>query len=298
MMPVNFKSNIGSGLLLFLVLLALLLCLALPALGQQEGTVDLSVEVSSSGGYQTADEALPPQSGGSQQGDFLFPDPQGAGLPGGADSGLPPDPSQSYAPLPDYVGDQNTLPMPQATIPAPNVDPNAPPPVPPTFGETTQPDPEPKTPEEAALQEEKNETFGKLDAWHSGVMANYVFNVTLMADPFMPIDSARAPTTTVEDPNIKKPMIQKLSLSQFSLQAIMGADGPDEIYALVESGGRGYILKRGTMIGPNNGYVREINDSTVVIAEPEVNFQGETTFKETVFRLDQLDDDGLESFEE
>jgi Tfp pilus assembly protein PilP len=189
--------------------------------------------------------------------------------------------------------------MPSSSLPVPEVDPSAPPPVPPAFGEAAQPDPEPTTPEEAALLEEKNETFGRLDEWHSSVMANYVFNATITADPFMPIDSARAPTTAVaEDPNLKKPMIQKLSLSQFSLNAIIVAADPNDASAVVDSGGRGFIIKRGTMIGPNNGYVSEITDTKVGISEPEVNYQGETTFKETVFSLEQPDNEGLEAFEE
>ena len=89
-----------------------------------------------------------------------------------------------------------------------------------------------------------------------------------------------------------------MALSQFTLSAIIVASDPRENSANVDSGGRGFIIKKGTLIGPNDGYVKEITENTVVIEEPEVNFRGETSYKETVLRLNQFDTESVGYFEE
>jgi Tfp pilus assembly protein PilP len=179
----------------------------------------------------------------------------------------------------------------------PNIPADAPPPIPPAVSsEEPEPEPTPLTDEERAQQEAKNGAFETLQRWHGSIMTNYVFNTSIMYDPFMPIDSVtRTPevNTSKEDENRKKPMLQRLALNQFVLSAIIVASNPNETSALVDSGGRGYILKRGTLIGPNNGYVKEITNTRVVIEEPEVNYLGETRFRETVFSLESLTEEGI-----
>jgi hypothetical protein len=49
---------------------------------------------------------------------------------------------------------------------------------------------------------------------------------------------------------------------------VVEAPDPADNTALVYSGGVGYLIKKGTRIGPRRGYVREITPNGVVIAEP------------------------------
>jgi type IV pilus assembly protein PilP len=153
------------------------------------------------------------------------------------------------------------------------------------------------TPEgDAASPELQEKVHAELEKWHSEVMATYVFNPSLLRDPFLPIESALPvsanPQRDVIDKN--KPPIQKLALSQFTLSAIIVAADPSDNSANVDSGGRGFIIKKGTLIGPNEGYVKEITENSVVIEEPEINLRGETSYKETVLRLNVLETEGLE----
>jgi type IV pilus assembly protein PilP len=316
-MPDTKKSKFRPAGEVFLGLLALLvigLILSSPARSQQQGGLDLQVEVTSPAD-QTAIPPYPPQPGeapvyGAQPALPPAP-PQGGvapvygsqgdvgGAPAYGETGQDFLGAQPYStPPPGDFGFDNPMGQQPGDIPAVPTD--APPPVPPSLG-ADQPveEPTPQTPEEMALQEARNEAYGKLQEWHNSIMSGYVFNTGMMADPFMPIESvARPPEAPQREEDIKKkPMLQRLALNQFVLSAIIVANDPSETSALVDSGGRGYILKRGTLIGPNNGYVKEIGQDRVVIEEPEVNYLGETRMRETVLRLDQLDED-LELFEE
>ncbi|MDR1487497.1 MAG: hypothetical protein LBT62_05840 [Deltaproteobacteria bacterium] len=179
----------------------------------------------------------------------------------------------------------------------PNVPVDAPPPVPPaTSPEKAQlPEEEPKTPEEVAALDAKREAFLKLDAWHQQIMSGYVFSATLMNDPFMPIESvARPPEEDAQKQNEnrkKLPLLRRLALNQFTLNAIIVAANPKDSTALVDSGGRGFILHKGTLIGPNNGYVKDITATRVVVEENEVNSRGESRPKEIVFSLNTLEEE-------
>jgi Tfp pilus assembly protein PilP len=92
-------------------------------------------------------------------------------------------------------------------------------------------------------------------------------------------------------------MIQRLSLNQFVLRAIVLSNDPNATSALVDGSGRGFILHRGTLIGPNNGYVKDITASRVIIEEPEVNYRGETQFRETILSLEKSSPEEDESFQ-
>jgi Tfp pilus assembly protein PilP len=191
-----------------------------------------------------------------------------------------------------------------ANEPLPVVPADAPPPIPPSLSAkpAAEPDPEPTTPEEAAALELKNKTVSELTNWHDGVMQNYAFNTGLMNDPFMPIESvARPPETNLasqqdEERRRRLPLLQRLALNQFTLSAIVVSANPDATSALLDGGGRSFIVHRGTLIGPNGGYVKEITPSRVIVVEPQVNYRGETQMAETVFRMNVLEDDSLEEF--
>jgi type IV pilus assembly protein PilP len=159
----------------------------------------------------------------------------------------------------------------------------------------------PQTPQEEAQLEAKSEVFDKLNQLHAHVMSGYVFSTSVMNDPFMPIESVSRPPDhdsqqREEERRKRLPLIQRLAINQFTLSAIVVSADPNATSALVNSSGRGFILHRGTLIGPNNGYVKEITATKVVIEEPEVNYRGETKYRETVMRLENAGPDDEETF--
>ncbi|MDR2302570.1 MAG: hypothetical protein LBF38_11090 [Deltaproteobacteria bacterium] len=214
-------------------------------------------------------------------------------------SAVPFDPNYPPAPGPETPqGDYSLVPLP-STLPMPSGGA-----MPLVLITDPEPEPaegdEPPTEEDATKKEMESNIQTELEKWHSDVLSSYVFNPTLVGDPFMPIESALPATVNpqkVANEKNKLP-IQKLALSQFTLTAIIVAADPRDSTANVDSGGKGFLIKQGSLIGPNDGYVKEITESSVVIEEPEVNFRGETSYKETVFTLNQLETEGLEFFEE
>jgi type IV pilus assembly protein PilP len=150
------------------------------------------------------------------------------------------------------------------------------------------------TPAEAEAREAKLAFYNELNKWHGSILEGYKLNLSGAEDPFMPIESV----LVVEDDTEKKrqrdrerPPIQRLALNQFTLTAIVVSDNSDNNTALVDSGGVGYLIRKGTMIGNNEGYVREITTTKVIIEEPEHNYRGDKKSRVTEFKLNALDDD-------
>jgi Tfp pilus assembly protein PilP len=82
-----------------------------------------------------------------------------------------------------------------------------------------------------------------------------------------------------------QPQAESLSLDQLSLVAVvMAADGQT---AMVDYGGQGLLLRQGSPIGPNNGYVKSIGPDNVVIEERQVDDSGDIILKETTLRIDR-----------
>jgi Tfp pilus assembly protein PilP len=134
--------------------------------------------------------------------------------------------------------------------------------------------------------------YNELERFHRDVLAAYMVNVTTMPDPFMPIETVARPPEQEVGPTQdlrRLPMIQRLALNQFTLTAIVEAPNPNNNTALVDSGGIGYLIQKGSKIGPNNGYVRDITSTKVVIEEPEVNFRGERSTRIFEMNLNTLE---------
>jgi type IV pilus assembly protein PilP len=133
--------------------------------------------------------------------------------------------------------------------------------------------------------------YNELERFHREVLAAYLVNVTTMPDPFMPIETvARPPEAERQQVDTRRlPMIQRLALNQFTLTAIIEAPTPANNTALVDSGGIGYLIRRGTKIGPNNGFVREITSTKVVIEEPETNYRGDRSTRLIEMSLNTLE---------
>jgi Tfp pilus assembly protein PilP len=148
--------------------------------------------------------------------------------------------------------------------------------------------PAPKVPEDP----EAAPVYQEMDKWHSKLLAAYNLNLNTLPDPFMPIETVMRPANTEvakKEPDKRLPMIQRLSLNSFTLTAIVVHPNPANSTALVDSGGVGYLIRQGTKIGPNNGVVREITDSKVVIEEPEVNYKGDKRVRYTELKLNPID---------
>ncbi|MDR0548387.1 MAG: pilus assembly protein PilP [Deltaproteobacteria bacterium] len=159
----------------------------------------------------------------------------------------------------------------------------------------------PLTPAEKAELEAKAKIQAELDAWRASVNQDYVFNAGDMIDPFMPIESVAKPADPAKqaEDRTSKPMIQQLALNQFTLSAIIVGANPDDNIALVDSGGKGYIVRKGILIGNNNGFVREITPNKVVIEEPDMSYRARNSQaapRITEFRLNSLREsaDGIE----
>lgn len=78
--------------------------------------------------------------------------------------------------------------------------------------------------------------------------------------------------------------LERIELSQLSLKAIIRSAQGNK--ALVEeTSGKGYIIKRGTYIGVNQGTVVDIQKDRVIVEEEVESIQGDVTIKTRELRL-------------
>ncbi|MDR1871387.1 MAG: pilus assembly protein PilP [Deltaproteobacteria bacterium] len=142
----------------------------------------------------------------------------------------------------------------------------------------------------------KEELLNELRSWRESVNRDYAFTGATISDPFMPVESVaqpKPPTVAGEEELRAKPMIQKLALNQFTLVAIVVGKNGENNLAMVDSGGKGYIVKKGDLIGNNKGYVKEITQNKLIVEEPEIISRASKSPRITEFRLNALgDNDG------
>jgi type IV pilus assembly protein PilP len=99
-------------------------------------------------------------------------------------------------------------------------------------------------------------------------------------DPFAPIIVKEEKQAKMGD----RPPLERYSLDEFKLTGILWqgfgynglVEGPD---------GKGYLVRVGTVIGPNKGIVKNITQSTMIVEEKFKNFSGGTERKEIVIEL-------------
>jgi len=92
-------------------------------------------------------------------------------------------------------------------------------------------------------------------------------------DPFEPLFKDKPVFKKKKKKRIPRTPLEKLSLSQLKLVAIIRA--PSGNKALVEeSSGKGYVIKKGTYIGLNSGKIIEIEKDNIIIEEEIQNIQG------------------------
>ena len=114
------------------------------------------------------------------------------------------------------------------------------------------------------------------------VEETYRYPMTGKRDPFSP----PFPATTQESETTEEPRtpLQRFDLGQLKLVGVIWE--MDEPRALVEdSGGLGYIVTRGTLIGSRGGIVKKIEPKRVVVEEYETDFFGKRQAQEKELRI-------------
>jgi type IV pilus assembly protein PilP len=108
----------------------------------------------------------------------------------------------------------------------------------------------------------------------------YAYNPLGRRDPFAPIIVKEEKQAKMGD----RPPLERFNLYEFKLTGVIWqgfgynalVEGPD---------GKGYLVRTGTIMGPNKGVVKKITQSTMIIEEKFKNFSGGTERKEIVIEL-------------
>jgi type IV pilus assembly protein PilP len=117
-----------------------------------------------------------------------------------------------------------------------------------------------------------------------GLPGDYVYDPTGKTDPFK---SFIAEQESVEEKKKRKPRtyLETLDLSQLDLVAIILSQSGN--WAMVrDSKGVGHVIKKGTPIGLNEGFVHVINEKEVIVREKHKDFRtGQVKVKDTPKKL-------------
>ena len=103
-------------------------------------------------------------------------------------------------------------------------------------------------------------------------------------DPFEPLFKDKPVFKKTKKKRIPRTPLEKLSLGQLKLVAIIRA--PSGNKALVEeSSGKGYVIKKGTYIGLNSGKIIKIEKDNIIIEEEIQNIQGNMEVRQIELKL-------------
>ncbi len=117
----------------------------------------------------------------------------------------------------------------------------------------------------------------------------YSYNPSGKADPFKPFIQL----TLVKESQRGVPLtpLQKYEISQLKLVAIISS--PEGNIALIEdSSGKGYFLKKGTLIGKNDGKVTRILKDKVIVEEVFEDVMGKKKVNEISLFLHRVEEGG------
>ena len=120
--------------------------------------------------------------------------------------------------------------------------------------------------------------------------SSYSYSPAGIDDPFVPFiqPEVREPAATQpERPRRPLTPLEKVEVSQLKLVGIIwGAEQQHTPSAMVElPDGKGFILKTGTVVGPNMGQVVSIRPDQVLVMEEVTDIFGVTREKMTTLRL-------------
>ncbi len=103
-------------------------------------------------------------------------------------------------------------------------------------------------------------------------------------DPFEPLFKDKPVFKKTKKKRIPRTPLEKLSIGQLKLVAIIRA--PSGNKALVEeSSGKGYVIKKGTYIGLNSGKIIKIEKNNIIIEEEIQNIQGNMEVRQIELKL-------------
>jgi type IV pilus assembly protein PilP len=103
-------------------------------------------------------------------------------------------------------------------------------------------------------------------------------------DPFEPLFKDESAVSKKKKKRIPRTPLEKLSLGQLKLVAIIRA--PSGNKALVEEdSGKGYVIKEGTYIGLNSGKIIKIEKDNILIEEEIQNIQGNIEVRQIELKL-------------
>ncbi len=116
----------------------------------------------------------------------------------------------------------------------------------------------------------------------------YTYNPAGKPDPFKPFLQL---TPVREVSRVPQTPLQRYEISQLKLVAIISS--PEGNIAMVEdSSGKGYFLKKGTLIGKNYGKVTKILKDKVIIEEVYLDIFGQTKTHEISILLHRMEEGG------
>jgi len=118
----------------------------------------------------------------------------------------------------------------------------------------------------------------------------YTYNPVGKRDPFKPF-IAIGPRKTVRK---KAPLtpLQRYDVSELKLVGIL--KGPGGYRALVEdASGKGFVIGKGTLIGPGDGRVKEIHENRVIIEETYRDIFGQIKRREISMPLRKPEEGGV-----
>jgi len=116
----------------------------------------------------------------------------------------------------------------------------------------------------------------------------YIYNPEGRRDPFrsplLGLQAKRKKTTGLTP-------LQKRSLSELKVIGIIWSG--DEYVAMIETpDGKGYVVRKGTPVGPDGGVVTKITKDAIIIEEKFVNIYGKQEVRKTELRLHPKEVDG------
>lgn len=125
----------------------------------------------------------------------------------------------------------------------------------------------------AVQQEESSDTSGGIP-----VNPGYAYDPTGRTDPFFSFLSLKKET---EEQEKQLTELETMELSQLDL--VMIVVSPADRWAMVkDSKDAGHVIKEGTLIGTNRGFVYKIEKDRVIIREEYLDFRGQKQYNDII----------------
>jgi type IV pilus assembly protein PilP len=125
----------------------------------------------------------------------------------------------------------------------------------------------------AVQQEESSDTSGGIP-----VNPGYAYDPTGRTDPFFSFLSLKKET---EEQEKQLTELETMELSQLDL--VMIVVSPADRWAMVkDSKDMGHVIKEGTLIGTNRGFVYKIEKDRVIIREEYLDFRGQKQYNDII----------------